>query len=87
MSALPEEEPSDVLSMKDFLEGTLRQTEELDQWLHQMRDYVRAKLLALELAEDKEFQATMAELAQRAQDGTLDPGLSKEEFRSRYDLP
>lgn len=86
MSALPEGEPSNVLSMKDFLEGTLRQTEELDQWLHQMRDYVRAKLLALELAEDKGFQAAMAELARRAQDGTLDPGLNKEEFRSRYDL-
>lgn len=74
-------EAANVHSMRDFLAATLAQTEQLDRELHAMRDKLRARLHALDLAQDDTFSKGVEATADRFARGE-DHSVSLEDLRS-----
>jgi hypothetical protein len=85
LSSLPQEQ-ANVTLMRDFLRETLEAADEFHVRYHRGRDTLRARLHALELAEDPVFQEEVGVLAEELGSGQGTLGLTVEEFHHRFSL-
>jgi hypothetical protein len=68
-----DEQGADIVSIENFLVGTIDKLEDIDQWLHTTRAQLVARLRALQVAQDPAMRGRLARIADRLEKGDLPP--------------
>jgi hypothetical protein len=64
---------NEVVSLEQFLVDTLDQFDNLDEWIHERRSALAARLRALQIANDPALRERLEVITQRLRDGELPP--------------
>ena len=80
----PVEQESNITTMRDFIAGTLREANEIDEQLHRLKAQLSERLRALDLATDDSFYDEARQILDEMEHDDTGDSMTRDEFVSAY---